>query len=87
MSLKLPASNSPIRELFDIADLADWHKLPTFGQAWRGAKAFLQAEPAARAVHSIVIRATGEIWLIRVGKRGGWNRIWNFGNPIARSTR
>jgi hypothetical protein len=87
MSLALPLSDSPIREMFDIRDLIDWRGLPTFRQGLTSAKAFLAAEPAARSVNSIVIRADGEIWLIRIGKRGGWKRVWNFGNPIARSAR
>lgn len=80
MSLRLPLQSSALRELFEVADLAEPAKLPSFALALRGAREFLAKEPAARAVNSIAIRANGQVWLFRVGKRGGWKRLWNFGN-------
>lgn len=78
MSLSLPLSGSPLRDFFDVADLLDLSELPDFPSAIRSARAFLVAEKAASAVNALAVRANGEIWLIKVGKRGGWKRIWNF---------
>jgi len=81
MSLRLPLASSRLRELFDVADLVDWKQLPLFRQTLNGAVAYLQAEPGARAVHSLCIRADCHIWLIKVGPKGGWERLWDFGDP------
>jgi hypothetical protein len=89
MSLRLPLSSSPVRELFDVADLATLgnfeglRKLPTLRQALHAGREFLAANKAARSLHSIVLRGNGDVALIYVGPRGGWREVWNFGNPIA----
>jgi hypothetical protein len=81
--LSLPTTASPLRQMFDVQSLVDWRTLPTFRQGLEGCTRFLQSEPAAKSAQSVVMRADGEIWLIRVGPKGGWKKLWNFGNPIA----
>jgi hypothetical protein len=83
--LRLPPVSSPVRSLVDVDALAQlgteraWSTLPTFPEACRKAVEFLAAEPAARRVHTLCLRASGELWLVAVGPRGGWRRVWNFG--------
>ena len=86
MSLSLPPSSSPIRQLFEVSDLAklasveERAKLPTHPQAVLAARRVFESETAAKAVHILVHRSTGELWLERFGPRGGWTRVWNFGS-------
>lgn len=80
--LRLPAPGTAARELFTPADLVDPRKLPTFREALRNAVTFMKAEKGVRAVHTLTMRANGEIWLMRVGPRGGWTCLWNFGDPF-----
>ncbi len=83
---RLPNPSSPLRQLFDIGRLAviaapenRATMLPRYAQAVFSAKQWLTAEKAARSLHLIAIRPDGELWLVRVGKRGGVKRLWNFG--------
>lgn len=87
MSLRLPPSGHPTRELFEVKQLAEaeqqrFRNLPTFRDAVRAGRDFLKRDKAARSVHSLCLRADGELWLIRVGNRGGFDKVWNFGNPF-----
>lgn len=85
MSLRLPLSSSPIRELFDVRHLADLaapanrSKLLGFRETILSARRTMESDKAIRSVHSICLRADGELWLIRVGPKGGWKKVWNFG--------
>jgi aspartate ammonia-lyase len=83
MSLLLPPLNSPLRDLFEVSMLADYMKLPNFRQALTDARAYMKAEKAVRSVYVLCIRANGDIELLRVGPRGGWKPLFNFGNPIS----
>jgi hypothetical protein len=84
MSLKLPASDSPIRELFDVGHLADVaspanrRNLPTLAQARRQAIQIFKAG-AAKSATFIVLRMNGTIGLVQFGNRGGVRHVWNFG--------
>jgi len=80
MSLSLPTND--LRELFDIQALVDYRNLPTFQQALAGCRKTV-LQPSVDSAAAVTMRADGEIWLIRVGKKGGWKRLWNFGNPTA----
>ena len=82
MSLRLPLTSSPLRESFDVASLVDWRSLPNFREALTGCRSTIEGDTRIRSVNSIAIRADGEIWLIQVGRKGGWKRLWNFGNPL-----
>jgi hypothetical protein len=83
--LRLPNRDSHIRELFDMNDLVSLAspenrmKLPTFREALVSAKRTLAGDKAIRAVHTLTLRANGELWLMKVGPRGGWKVLWNFG--------
>jgi len=83
--LSLPTSDSPLRELFDVAELAamaapgNRQNMPTFRDVRLKAPSFFASEPAARSFHAIVVRADGQLWLVRFGRKGGWKRLWNFG--------
>ena len=85
MSLKLPASSSPLRELFDVADLAaladvkNRLKLPNLQQAKFTARNIFSSDNAIRQVNMLVIRANGELHLMKFGPKGGTKKLWNFG--------
>ncbi len=83
MSYRLPASDSSLRSLFDVRDLVAIGTKQVspadFRNALSGARSFLANEPAAREVHSLCVKADGELILLRVGKRGGWKKLWSFG--------
>lgn len=85
MSLRLPLTGTATRDLIDtrhlaeIASPANRMKLPTFREALAAAKRTMSADKAIRAVHTYCLRANGELWLVRVGPRGGWKKQWNFG--------
>lgn len=87
MSLSLPLSSSPVRELFEVSHLAalaerGFREAPTFRAALTSGRAFLAAERSAKAVHTVTLRADGELWLIKVTPRA-WRRVWNFGRAVA----
>ena len=88
MSFRLPSpSQSAIRELMgDVAhiasvlDPANLAKLPTLAAGLRQARAAHKDQRFTALVLVVLDEATDERWLIRVGKRGGWRKLWNFGN-------
>lgn len=78
---KLPPQNHPAREamgdmatLAEILNPANIAKLPEFSRAIRNFP-----KGAARAINVVCLRADDERWLISVGPRGGWRKLWNFG--------
>lgn len=83
--LSLPLASSPLRQLFDVADLAEMaapknrHQLPTFRQTVESAKSFFAGEPSAKSLAAVTLRANGELWLVEVKRSGAWRRRWNFG--------
>jgi hypothetical protein len=91
MSHALPPQGHPTRELFQVADLVaitlGQEPVLTLGRALPSARRTLGANKAARAVMVIALNsATDNLELIRVGKRGGWKRLWVFG-PVGRHAR
>ena len=89
--LTLPPQGHPARELFDVADLVAMttgeQPLAVLPGALFSARRFLAANPAARRVACIVLRAENDqIDLITVGRRGGWCKEWRFG-PVPRTAR
>jgi hypothetical protein len=87
MSLRLPLTGSATRDLIDLAQLAElgargFRDIPAFRQALTSSREWLAAEPAARSVNTLVLRADGELWLVRVTARA-WSRVWNFGKAVA----
>lgn len=89
--LTLPPAGHPARELFDVADLVavttGERPLAVLPEALSSARRFLAANPAARRVACIVLRADNDqVDLITVGPRGGWRKEWRFG-AVPRSAR
>ena len=78
MSLLLPPSSSPLRETFEIESLVNWQSLPTFREALAGCRNFISREKKAKSVNALCLRMDGSVWLIKVGPKGGWKRLWNF---------
>lgn len=81
MSLLLP-QNPELLEMFDIADLAarNW---VTLQEAKASAKhTFAKGDKSIGGVMFLVIRAGGDIELMRFGPLGGKSTLWNFGNPL-----
>ena len=86
MSLALPLSSSPLRQLFDVAHLAEMaapenrFRLATLKDAKASARrTFEAAGRAARGVHAIYLAADGSLVLAYFGPRGGFRKLWNFG--------
>lgn len=82
--LHLPPASSPLRSLFAVADLVEWRRLPSFRQSVASARRMFETDSAIREVFFLTIRANGEIWLVAFGPRGGWSRLFNFGDPLRR---
>lgn len=90
MSFRIPtaAANPEAREAMgDIAAVAEIldprnvARLPATFEAVAMAKRTLAGVSAASRVNVIVLRGdTDERWLISVGPRGGWRKLWNFGS-------
>jgi len=86
MSFRLPTSDHPAREAIgdlahvaEILNPANAAKLPCFREALVQARRTIEADRSIRAVNVICLRADDERWLVSVGPRGGWKRLWNFG--------
>ncbi len=72
MSIKLPPPDSPLREFFDTAHLAEIchpnkrDQLPTVRQAIASARDFLIQEPAAKSVQTICLKSDRTIELVQI---------------------
>ena len=83
--LALPSASSALRNLFDVAHLAEIAapanraKLRTFREAVTSARQYRAAEHGAKAVYTICLCADGTLQLVSVGPKGGIKRLWNFG--------
>lgn len=89
MSFRLPTVDHPAREHIDLPSLAvtldpaNAADLFSTLQARRAAERTFDADTtgAIRRVSFVVLRAdSDERWLISFGRRGGWKKLWNFGN-------
>lgn len=85
MSFSLPLEGTFAREacgdmstLVDILNPVNIDKLLGFREALSNVRKNFPV--GAECVYIVCIRANDERWLISVGPRGGWKRIWNFGN-------
>src|ERR1700690_1845153 len=68
--LTLPPSNSPLRELFAVEDLikfdpASTKPAPTFFDASATAKMSFALDTSVESIHSICVRANGNIELVK----------------------
>lgn len=73
--LSLPTDQN-LREKFDVADLAD-RRWITLKEARYSAKRTNWS--GIKSVFYLVLRANGEVQLMRFGPRGGRQTLWNFG--------
>ena len=81
--LSLPLSDSPLREMFDVEQLA-YRKWTTLADAKASAKrTFERHGSAIRSVCFIVLTATDAVQLVQIGPRGGSKVLWNFGKAHA----
>lgn len=86
----LPLNGTAAREAMgDVATVveqlnpANASKLLTTMQARNAAMRMFEADKtgAMKRINFIIIRSdSDERWLISFGRRGGWKKIWNFGN-------
>lgn len=82
MPCRLPSPESPLRAHFterEIADMRALRRFVTFREAHLDAERAMRNDPSIRSMHTVCLRADGELWLVRFGPRGGWKREWNFG--------
>lgn len=82
---KLP-TNQNIKELFELSDLANWRRLPSFRVAIHNAQAFLAVEKSVKSVNMLTLRADGSVYLIEVRASGSWKKIWNFGKATDKAS-
>lgn len=80
MSLVLP-TDPALRETFDVKSVVYWQTLPTYRAAVTGLRNTVQQD-GVHSAQSVCLRASGEVVLIRCGKRGAITQLWNFGNPL-----
>jgi len=84
MSINLPTANSQVRQLIDVAVVAEMlspenrAKLPTLRQALSSAVEMFSADKAISSVNIVCRRADGSIVLERIGQRGGHRTVWTF---------
>jgi len=91
MSHALPLTGSPLRELFDVADVVAITQgtLPvhTSDKGLILARRTMRENKAVRAiVYFAVDASTDKLCLYRAGNRGGYKRLWTFG-PVGRHAR
>ena len=85
MSFRLPSETHPSCAYFDMASLAEMlapanvARLPTFSQA-RAAGRKQAGVGNVQAVTYVCMRSNDDRVLVKVGPRGGWKQLWNFGN-------
>ena len=66
-----------IDHLVEILDRRNLSKLLGFREAIISARKEFPA--GAKSVALVCLRSDDERWLISVGPKGGWKRIWNYG--------
>jgi|TARA_R110000824_G_scaffold317727_1_gene504885 hypothetical protein len=83
MALSLPPKDSPIRDHFDVAHLAEMvtaSKFVTYAEAKASAKALIKSSKGAvSGATYIVLAADGALKLITFGPKLGKKILWTFG--------
>ena len=82
--LTLPPRDSEIRTMFDMGHLAEIanpknraHMMPTLRDALNSASRMFE-DKAVKSINSICMTADGHIRLVRIGRRLGIKRLWDF---------
>lgn len=88
MALSFPPLSSPAWETLDRPHVEEvarrYVELPTLGEARRrSVRQIAESDGAIRSVETLVLRANGTLSLLRIGPRGGFSEVWNFGSPLA----
>ncbi len=88
---KLPTANSPLRQLFEVSDLAKigTGEMPIHVSDKAGyfARRLMASDKAIRQVIFFGLCASDDnICLYRIGARGAMKRLWVFG-PCTRQTK
>ena len=89
--LALPLTGHPLRELFEVSHLAaiGSGEIPVVMKA-HALAAGRRTVASDKAIRSVVVIAlegsTDNLVLLRIGKRGGWRKLWTFG-PCPRTAR
>lgn len=88
MSFRIPSEGSEARDyiggdlshIVSILDPANLPQLPTLDNAIRTGRRIIEDAKVQRVGVVCLNQANDERWLITVGRRGGWRKLWNFGN-------
>jgi hypothetical protein len=79
----IPPQGHEARELAPIHELAEKFHPANIGRLWGFQEALRETRKnfprGARSVALVCLRADDERWLISVGPRGGWRKVWNYG--------
>lgn len=68
---------APVEYLVEALDRKNLHRLPDFAAARRSVREHFPK--GAKSVCILCLRGDDERWLIEVGPRGGWKKVWNYG--------
>lgn len=85
MSLRLPPRDHPVRELIDMEFLAslgepeNMRKLSSLQEVKAKAAAAFASDPRIRSIDFMVLRASGDLELMRFDSQGGERTLWQFG--------
>lgn len=88
---KLPPANSPLRQLFEVSDLAligtGEKPIPVSDKAAYSARRLMRADNKIRKVIFFGLCASDDtVCLYSLGSRGAFKKLWVFG-PCTRQTR
>ena len=81
--MKIPCKNSIVWDHVNIEDVVDAirnHAYITKREAMKSAKKFFSYEPIAKFICYLVISGNDDLHLVKIGPRGGYKILWNFGN-------
>lgn len=84
ITFHLPPVGHKVRENLDCAYVADClspdkrNDVPALRNAVALAERYMRSETACRSVETLCRTMDGHWDLIRVGRRGGWKRLWRF---------
>jgi hypothetical protein len=83
--MKLPSPDSPIRDLFDVRDLAMWASpdaritAGSFRDTLIHARNWLARHDDIAFLHQFAYRANGDLWLVKITRKS-WAKVWDFGH-------
>lgn len=75
---KMPAQDSPLRELFVITDLMDEWNLSSFRQANNAARLTFR-NSVIKKIPMVVLMDDHQLCLLLFAQGGTWKKLWDFG--------